>query len=147
MVTKMGMSELLGNMDYSDYNQLSSDTKQQIEHEVRRILEEGRQRATKILTDRRRDLDILAKALVEYEVLTADELRRVLKGEKLPKLTIPPHVPIKLPEIIVPPSIGYSPPGGSGTGGGLGAAPVVAGSSATVAAAAEPEGSNGGAKL
>ena len=101
MVTKMGMSELLGNMDYSDYNQLSSDTKQQIEHEVRRILEEGRQRATKVLTDRRRDLDILAKALVEYEVLTADELRRVLKGEKLPKLTITPHVPIKLPEIMV----------------------------------------------
>lgn len=144
MVTKMGMSELLGNMDYSDYNQLSSDTKQQIEHEVRRILEEGRQRATRILTDRRRDLDILAKALVEYEVLTADELRRVLKGEKLPKLTIPPHIPIKLPEIMVPPSIGYSPPGGSGSGG-LGAAPVVAGSA--TAAAAEPEGSDGGAKL
>lgn len=145
MVTKMGMSELLGNMDYSDYNQLSSDTKQQIEHEVRRILEEGRQRATKILTDRRRDLDILAKALVEYEVLTADELRRVLKGEKLPKLTIPPHVPIKLPEIMVPPpSIsGYSPPGSSGSGG-LGAAPVVAGSAT---AAAEPEGSDGGATL
>lgn len=144
MVTKMGMSELLGNMDYSDYNQLSSDTKQQIEHEVRRILEEGRQRATKVLTDRRRDLDILAKALVEYEVLTADELRRVLKGEKLPKLTIPPHVPIKLPEMMVPPpSIGYSPPGGSGSGG-LGAAPVVAGSAT---AAVEPEGSDGGAKL
>lgn len=143
MVTKMGMSELLGNMDYSDYNQLSSDTKQQIEREVRRILEEGRQRATKILTDRRRDLDVLAKALVEYEVLTAEELRRVLKGEKLPKLTIPPYVPIKLPEIMVPPpSISYSPPGGSGSGG-LGAAPVVAGS----AAAAEPEGSDGGAKL
>lgn len=145
MVTKMGMSELLGNMDYSDYNQLSSDTKQQIEHEVRRILEDGRQRATKILTDRRRDLDILAKALVEYEVLTADELGRVLKGEKLPKLTIPPHVPIKLPEIMVPPSsIGYSQSGGSGNGG-LGAAPVVAGSA--TAAAAEPEGSDGGAKL
>ncbi len=136
MVTQMGMSEHFGSIDlYSEYNRLSSETKQQIENEVRRILEESHQRATKVLTERRGDLDVLAKALVDYEVLTADEMKRVIKGERLPKLTTLPNVPIKLPEIVLP---------RSGSGGGIGGGS--GGLGVPVVGNTEPEES-GGAKL
>jgi ATP-dependent metalloprotease len=70
MVTQAGMSDLLGNIDLSsNYNRLSTDTKQKIESEVRRIIEAGKDRATKLLTEKRVELDRLATALVEYETL------------------------------------------------------------------------------
>lgn len=141
------MSEFFGFVDlHTDYQSLSSETKQQIEREIRRILEEGRQRATKVLTERRHDLDLLAKALVEYEVLNADEMRRILKGEKLQKLTTLPNVPIKIPELKAaspPPLGGASPDGGVlGGNGGLGG-------SGGLAAPGEPSrpDETGGAKL
>ncbi|KAK4694455.1 ATP-dependent metalloprotease, partial [Lecanoromycetidae sp. Uapishka_2] len=114
MVTQLGMSEKLGNVDLAhDHDHLSSETKQQIESEVRRFIEEGRVRATTLLTEKRKELDILAKALVEYEVLSLDEMQRVLKGEKLKKVTSMSKMPMKLPEIVLPPGMG----GGSGAGG------------------------------
>ena len=118
MVTKLGMSEKLGNVDLADgYEHLSSETKQQIESEVRRIIEEARQRATVLLTEHRKDLDTLAKALVEYEVLSLDEMQRVLKGEKLQKMKGISKMPMKLPELVLPPGIaGTGTPGGGGAG-------------------------------
>lgn len=114
MVTQLGMSEKLGNVDLAhDHSHLSSETKQQIESEVRRFIEEGRVRATTLLTEKRKELEILAKALVEYEVLSLDEMERVLKGEKLQKMTSISKMPLKLPEIVLPPGMG----GGSGVGG------------------------------
>lgn len=105
MVTEMGMSDEIGNVDLStDYGSLSSETKQHIEQEVRRIIEEGRERAMKLLSSRRKDLDIIAKALVEYETLNKEEIEKVLRGEKLPeKLTSLPSVPLKIPETLLPP--------------------------------------------
>lgn len=137
MVTKMGMSDTLGNVDlYSDYSKLSGQTKQQIEHEVRRLVDEGYQRATKILTDKRKELDLLAKALVEYEVLNLDEMHRVVKGEKLKKLTVLPKTPIKIPEIVLPPGI---------TGGGS-STPSSHSSEAVKDGESSP-GGNGGARI
>lgn len=105
MVTEMGMSDELGNVDLNmDYASLSSETKKHIEQEVRRIIEEGRERAMKLLSSRRKDLDILANALVEYETLNKEEIERVLRGEKLPeKLTTLPSAPLKIPETLLPP--------------------------------------------
>ncbi len=133
MVTQMGMSDELGNVDLNtDYSQLSSETKQRIENEVRKIIEDGRQRATKLLTEKRKELDLIANALVEYEMLNKDEMERVINGEKLQKPTLPPNVPIKLPELILPPGMGGSGgTTGSETGGGR----------------PSPGGSDGGAKL
>ena len=128
MVTQMGMSDELGNVDLnSDYSHLSSETKQHIEREVRKIIEEGRQRATKLLTEKRKELDMVANALVEYEVLNKDEMEMVVRGEKLQKIPALKNVPIKLPEFILPPGIGGSGGGttgtGTGTGGGTGNPP------------------------
>lgn len=113
------MSSILGNIDLAtDYSSLSPSTKASIESEVRRFVEEGRQRATTLLTERRSELEILAKALVEYEVLSLDEIQRVLRGEKLQKLTALKGVGIKLPEMKLPPGIvgtgqGHGPSGGT----------------------------------
>jgi len=101
LVTRFGYSKKLGNVDLStNYNSLSSETKQEIEAEVRRLVEEARARATKILVERRKELELLSKALMEYETLTKEEMEKVLRGEKLDKLESSPHAPLKLPEAL-----------------------------------------------
>ena len=107
MVTELGMSDVLGNMDFaSTYKQLSSETKRKIEQEVTRFVEEGKSRATALLTEKRKELDILAKALTEYETLSLEEVNKVLKGEKLDKTATLSQSPLKLPEIVLPPGMG-----------------------------------------
>ena len=102
LVTRFGYSKKLGNVDLStNYNSLSSETKQEIEAEVRRLVEEARQRATKILTEKRHELELLTKALIEYETLTKEEMEKVLKGEKLDKLVLPPETPLATFRILV----------------------------------------------
>lgn len=100
MVTMFGMSPALGNVDLaSNHDKLSTATKNLIESEVRRVIEEGRVRATHLLTTRRKELDSLAKALLDYETLNKDEAFRVIKGEKLEGKTIMPSGPVKVPEV------------------------------------------------
>ncbi|KAL1588917.1 hypothetical protein WHR41_02588 [Cladosporium halotolerans] len=119
MVTQAGMSELLGNIDLAtNYNRLSTETKKQIETEVRRIIEAGKDRATKLLTEKRTELDRLATALVEYETLDKEEMEKVIRGEKLPnKLKASSDTPVKLPGVPLPPAIGVPPPVGGQPGG------------------------------
>lgn len=101
LITRFGYSKKLGNVDLStNYDSLSSETKQEIEGEVRRLVEEARGRANKILTDKRNELELLTKALIEYETLTKEEMEKVLKGEKLDKLSSSPSAPLKLPDAL-----------------------------------------------
>lgn len=107
MVASLGMSDILGNMDFaSNYDHLSSETRLKIEQEVTRFVEEAKSRATALLTEKRKELDIVAKALLEYETLTLEEINKVLKGEKLDKMTVLVQSPMKLPEIVLPPGMG-----------------------------------------
>lgn len=109
MVMELGMSSVVGDVNMTeDYQHLSTKSKELIEKEVRRIIEESRARVTSILTTHRKELDLLAKALIEYESLDIDEMKKVIAGEKLPdKLKILPTVPIKLPEgtVFAPPPL------------------------------------------
>lgn len=99
MVTRLGMSPALGDVDLSDDRGLSSGTRELIEKEVKRLIDEARGRATKLLLSKRKELDIIANALIEYETLNADEIQMVLRGEKLPgKPELIPKVTEKLPE-------------------------------------------------
>ena len=120
MVTQAGMSDALGNIDLAtDYQRLSSETKQRIEHEVRRLVEEGRERALKLLTQNREGLDRLATALVEYETLGKDEIEKVVRGEKLPeKLKVDSDTPIKIPDALPEPQEEGN------SGGGMGIPPI-----------------------
>jgi cell division protease FtsH len=59
---------------------MSEETSRKIDSEIRRIIDEAYKRATKILTERRDDLETLAKGLLEYETLTGDEIKALLAG-------------------------------------------------------------------
>lgn len=89
MVTEWGLSEEIGMINYrddeNDYRpkQISSETAAKIEKEVRRFVDEGYQKAKKTLTDNLEDLHTLAKALLEYEMLSGDEIKQVLEGKKI----------------------------------------------------------------
>lgn len=105
------MSPLLGNVDLAtNYDALSPNTKELVESEVRRIIEESRVRATNILKEHRTELDLLAKALIDYETLDKDEAFKVIKGEKLDKALVSSGG-IKVPIPTLPPIPG------SGDGG------------------------------
>jgi ATP-dependent metalloprotease len=45
-------------------------------------------------------LELLTKALIEYETLTKEEMEKVLRGEKLEKMQSTPSAPLKLPEAL-----------------------------------------------
>jgi cell division protease FtsH len=96
MVTEWGMSEKLGRVRYNGNEQevflghsvtqtknVSDDTAKIIDEEVRRLVQQGEATARKILAKRRADLHKVAKALLEYETLSGEEIQLVLKGESL----------------------------------------------------------------
>ncbi|HXQ11538.1 MAG TPA: ATP-dependent zinc metalloprotease FtsH [Caulobacteraceae bacterium] len=93
MVTRWGFSEELGTVSYGDNQEevflghsvartqnVSEDTAQKIDTEVRRLVQHGMDEARRILTERITDLHTLAKALLEFETLTGEEIENVLKG-------------------------------------------------------------------
>ncbi len=61
-------------------NNISESTSQKIDSEVRRLVESGLADATHILTTKKDDLESLAQGLLEYETLSGDEIRGILKG-------------------------------------------------------------------
>jgi cell division protease FtsH len=93
MVTRWGFSDELGTVMYGEnqeevflgysmgkQNNISESTSQKIDSEVRRLVESGLADATHILTSKKNDLESLAQGLLEYETLSGDEIRGVLKG-------------------------------------------------------------------
>lgn len=88
MVMRFGFSEKLGPIDYSEdeeqywaKNKVSVETKKQIDSEVKVILDKAHKHAETILKKKKKDLEILAKALLEYETLSGDEITDLLKGK------------------------------------------------------------------
>jgi len=89
MVTEWGLSDEIGMVDYGEeeehykQKQISTETAAKIETEVRGLIDEGYAKAKKVLTKNLDDLHKLAKALLEYEMLSGDEIEALLKGEKI----------------------------------------------------------------
>ena len=96
MVMEFGMSEKLGRVRYNANEQeiflghsvaqqqnVSEATAQIIDNEVRRLIEEAENKAREILTTRIADLHKIAKALLEYETLSGDEIQALLRGEPI----------------------------------------------------------------
>ncbi len=96
MITAYGMSEKLGRVRYQANEQevflghavtqtqnVSEATAQLIDQEVRRLIEEAEGKARQVLTDHLDDLHMIAKALLEYETLSNDEIGQILRGEKI----------------------------------------------------------------
>jgi cell division protease FtsH len=95
MVTRWGLSEALGTVSYGENQDevflgmsvsrtqnASEATVQKIDTEIRRFVEEGYNEATRILTEKRADLEALAKGLLEFETLSGDEIIDLLAGKK-----------------------------------------------------------------
>jgi len=92
MVLRWGMSEKVGNIDYAEAHEgysgntaglsVSANTKELIEVEVKRFIQEAYDRAYKILSKKKTEWERLAQGLLEYETLTGDEIKRVIKGEQ-----------------------------------------------------------------
>ena len=93
MVMQYGMSEKLGFLSYGDNEEevflgrsvartqsMSEETQKQVDSEVKVIVDKSYKDAEKIIKDKRKDLDIIAKGLLDYETLTGDEIINLLKG-------------------------------------------------------------------
>ncbi|MGH7096542.1 MAG: ATP-dependent zinc metalloprotease FtsH, partial [Stellaceae bacterium] len=103
MVTEFGFSDKLGPLRYSENEEevflghsvtqrknISDYTARVIDEEIRRLVEEGEKTAHDILTARLDELHLLAKGLLEYETLSSDEIRRIIKGERIVRENAPP---------------------------------------------------------
>ncbi len=99
MVVEYGMSDVLGPMTYENRNRnmlgmqqpmdfdgqrLSEETRQEIDREVRRIVDEAHDRVRVLLNTERKALDAVAERLLEREVIEGDELVQIL-NEHAPK--------------------------------------------------------------
>jgi len=83
MVARYGMSDVVGPVAFSvdrGYGEhaYSQDIAMKIDGEVTRILNEGRERAKKVLVDHRKALDAIAERLVEVETLEREEFENLL---------------------------------------------------------------------
>ena len=96
MVTIYGMTKAIGNMSYYDSKQAdnytfqkpySDATAEKIDKEVRSIIEEAYQRTIKLLTQHRQYLDIIAKELLEKEILFQADLERLIGKRPFDKPT------------------------------------------------------------
>lgn len=95
MITQWGFSDELGQVAYGENQQevflghsvaqsknLSEETAQKIDNEVKRLIDEATQKAHEILSTKHDDFVALAEGLLEYETLSGDEIKSLLKGEK-----------------------------------------------------------------
>ena len=93
MVTRWGYSDKLGLVAYGDNQEevflghsvsrtqnVSEATANIIDAEVKRLVQSGYDEAKRILTEKLDDLHTLAKALLEYETLSGDEIVAAMKG-------------------------------------------------------------------
>ena len=98
MVTRFGMSDQLGPLTYGEnedevflgrsitrHQQMSEETAKIVDAEIKRIVDEGYNRAKKILTEKIEDLHKLAKTLLVYETLTGDEISDIIFKNKYPE--------------------------------------------------------------
>ena len=95
MVTQWGMSEKLGMVLYGEGDEYvflgkdlaqgktySEQTAQEIDTEVRRLVDEGYQRASKLISDNRDKLELIANALLEYETLDGQQVEDIVRTGK-----------------------------------------------------------------
>jgi cell division protease FtsH len=93
MVTEWGLSDALGPLAYGEpegdgflgyasgqRKAMSNATAEQVDLEIRKVVQEGYETANRILTERLDDLHKLAHALLEHETLSGDDINTLLGG-------------------------------------------------------------------
>jgi len=105
MVTQWGMSDELGMVLYGDSDEYvflgkeisqnkaySEKTAQQIDAEVRRLIDEGYQLAKKLIEENHDKLDLIANALLEYETLDGKQVEDIVHTGNFTPTAPPPDV-------------------------------------------------------
>ena len=95
MVTRYGMSDKMGVMVYTENEDevflgrsitrsqnISEKTQQDIDAEIRRILDEQYQVAYKILDENRDKMEIMCKALMDWETIDRDQVLEIMEGKQ-----------------------------------------------------------------
>ena len=96
MVTEYGMSDTLGPVQYegnhavmtgqmSPEKSYSAQTAQMIDDEVRKLLNEARDKAADIINNNRKTHKLIAEALLKYETLDAAEIKSIYETGKMPE--------------------------------------------------------------
>ncbi|MDD5383836.1 MAG: ATP-dependent zinc metalloprotease FtsH [Gallionella sp.] len=93
MVTQWGMSDALGTMVYGEnegevflgrsvttHKNISEATMQQVDAEIRRIIDQQYALARRLIEENRDKIEAMAKALLEWETLDADQLDDIMAG-------------------------------------------------------------------
>jgi cell division protease FtsH len=106
MITEWGMSDKLGMIAYGDNSQevflghsvtqsknVSEETARQIDTEIKAVITRAYDKARRILSENVEELHRLATGLLEYETLSGDELRTVLRGEKVIRTVVDEPAP------------------------------------------------------
>ena len=95
MVTKWGMSDKLGPLQYEQQQEGylgmgqsartmgGAETNKLIDAEIKGLVEGAHDRATDVLRDQEDKLHLLAQAMLEYETLTGDEINQLMEEGKL----------------------------------------------------------------
>ncbi len=96
MITEFGMNETLGSVRYNANEEevfighsvarqqnVSEETSRRIDEEIRKLINWAENKAREILTAHLDDLHKVSKTLLEYETLTGDEVRALLRGESI----------------------------------------------------------------
>src|SRR5690606_6131490 len=95
MVTRWGFSDKLGHVAYGDNQEevflghsvarqqnVSEETAQIIDAEVRQLIDDAYSKARDILTKHKKEWITVAEGLLEYETLSGDEIRQLMAGQK-----------------------------------------------------------------
>ncbi len=124
MVTQFGMSERVGVMavgdreqeiflgrEFSQRREVSEQTAQMVDAEIKRLLDEAYERARALIVGHRDELERITAALLERETIDRDDLALLMRGEPLPpRETLPPAVPAQgqgvAPKSVAPPVTG-----------------------------------------
>jgi cell division protease FtsH len=127
MVTEWGMSDKLGPLRYSENEEevflghsvtqrknVSDATAKLIDEEIRRLIDEAETRARTILTEKIEDLHRVAKALLEYETLSGEEVKALMRGEAIVRPDTAPPPADTGTRSAVPPSSGRKAAGPAG---------------------------------
>lgn len=108
MVTQWGMSDTLGPMVYGEnegevflgrsittHKNVSESTMQKVDAEIRRIIDEQYALARKLIEDNRDKIEAMAKALLEWETIDAEQINDIMEGRppRPPKPTGTPTPP------------------------------------------------------
>ena len=121
MVTQWGMSESLGPMVYGEneaeiflgrsvttHKNVSEATMQNVDIEIRRIIDEQYSLARKLVEENRDKIEAMAKALLEWETIDSDQIGDIMEGRT-------PRPPKPAQTAPTPPKDDLTPPGAPAT--------------------------------